>query len=228
MAPPTLTGTPADLITYQRELVRTHDYIPLGRITKIAIAPSADWFPPANDPVIAKFGRLMQFHSSRLLPIAQSRDLTQLLVPAPMFCKQDRSVGLPDWPDPGWRAEPWTNAEQGYDNEGKPLMRDGKQYHEPRPLEKDQVRMLPQRLEDRCERPNGRLGKLEGTNFLVFQPVINVVFQPEKDRQLQAQNWVIEAQFDPGTQTHMSLLVDPQTGETIFFGGRYDLVANEG
>jgi len=209
--PPTLTGTPADLITYQRELVRTHQFEPLGRINKIAIAPSDQW-APIDDPIIRKWGRLMEFRS-QWLPLAQSADRTMLLIPAPMMDKSGR-IGLPDLPDPTWRPDPWTPEES--------------QGLKERPFEKDLARMIPQRLEDRAERPNGRLGKLEGTNFLVFQPVINIVFQAEKDRQLVAQMWTIQAQYDPGTRTHMALLVDPRTGESLFFGGRYDIAANEG
>jgi len=220
-----LTGTPADLITYQRELIRTHNYIPLGRMNKIAIAPSRDWTPPPNDPYIARYGRLFEFRH-QWLPIAQSQDMTQLLITAPL-CDRSGRVGLPDLPDPSWRAEPWTPAEQGYKSDGSMLLDgQGKQRFEPRPAEKDQARMIPQRLEDRAE-GNGRK-KLEGTNFLVFQPVLKIVFQPERDRQLQAQAWIIEAQHDPSTQTHMALLMDPATGESLFFGGRYDIIANEG
>src|SRR5207302_10187547 len=87
----------------------------------------------------------------------------------------------------------------------------------------------PQTLEARADRgPSGGLAKPEGTNFLVFRPVINIVYQPERDRQLVAQMWKIEAGYDPATDTEMTLLVDPSTGETLFYGGRYDIVANEG
>jgi hypothetical protein len=224
---PSLTGTPADLIAYQRELVRTHKYLPLGRMNKIAIAPSRDWTPPQGDPYIARYGRLFELRD-QWLPLAQSEDMTQLLVPAPMRNRSGR-VGLPDLPDPSWRAEPWTSEELGYDLDGKMLTdAAGKQRSVERPIEKDTPRMISQRLEDRAERPGGRLGKLEGTNFLVFQPVITIAFQPERDRQLQAQMWLIQAAYDNATGTNVSLLVDPATGETLFFGGRYDIIANEG
>jgi hypothetical protein len=88
--------------------------------------------------------------------------------------------------------------------------------------------MIPQRLEDRCEMPNGRIGVVEGTNFLIFQPVLRIAFQPELDRQLVAAVWTIECVYDPATQTSMCLLVDRQTGEAHFFGGRYDIIRTEG
>lgn len=224
---PTLTGTPADLITYQRELVRTKNYFPLGRMKKVVFGLSSNWAPPADDPFIQKFERVIDLRS-RWLPLGQSYDRTQLLVPAPLV---DRSgfVGLPDVPDPNWKAEPWTPEERGYRPDGSMITdSSGRQVIKPRPTEKDTPRMVPQRLEDRCERPGGRLGYLEGTNFLVFQPVIGIVFQPEKDNQLQAQWWTIETKHDPATSTDMAMLIDPKTGETLFFGGRYDIVANEG
>jgi len=211
MAP--LTATPADLITYQRELVRTRNYLPLGRINKIAIAPSKSWVPLPNDPVIARWGRFMDLRS-QWLPLAKSREGSLLVVPAPMMDRRG-NIGLPDVPDPSWRPRPWTDEEIS-----------GKVH---RPMEEDMARMVPQRLEDRAERgANGGLGKLEGSNFLVFQPVISILFQPERDAQLQAQMWEIQAGHDSVTRTDMALLVDPQTGETLFFGGRWDISANEG
>jgi len=209
---PVLTGTPKDLITYQRELVRTGKYIPLGRINKIAIQPSRDWQP--SEEYIARYQRplrVLEFRN-QWLPLAQSLDATQLLVPAPMM-NREGIVGLPDIPDPSWRPEPWSEEE----TTGAIA----------RPFEKDVARMVNQNLFELCDKGPG--ARLEGTNFMVFQPVLNIVFQPERERQLQAQMWVIQALPDPATPSHplMALLVDPQTGETIFFGGRYDIVANE-
>jgi hypothetical protein len=181
-------------------------------MNKIAIAPSRDWTPPPGDPYIARYGRLFEFRS-QWLPIAQTHDQTNLLVPAALR-NSTGGVGLPDLPDPTWRADAWSDDEV----QGKVT----------RPIEKDMARMIPQRLEDRAERPNGKLGYLEGTNFLVFQPVYSIAFQPERDRQLQAQVWLIKAEYDEATQTNMALLVDPSTGEMLFFGGRYDIIANEG
>ncbi|TMI88362.1 MAG: hypothetical protein E6H00_13085 [Bacillati bacterium ANGP1] len=210
---PSLTGTPADLITYMREKIRTHDYEPMGRISEIAIAPSRHWNPDPGDPLVMKWGRLMRFRN-QWLPLAQTFDRTVLLAPAPMMDKSGR-IGLPDLPDPTWRPDPWTEEETA----GTAV----------RPIEKDMARMVPQTLEARADRgPSGGLAKPEGTNFLVFRPVINIVYQPERDRQLVAQMWKIEAGYDPATDTEMTLLVDPSTGETLFYGGRYDIVANEG
>ena len=227
---PTLTNTPADLITWQREIVRTKQYLPLGRMKKLVFGLSTTWTPPENDPFITKFERVIDLRE-RWLPLAQSFDRTQLLVPGLLVDRSGR-VSLPDVPDPNWKPDPWTPEERGYRTDGSMIKdKSGKQIVKPRPIEKDTPRMLPQRLEDRCERrPDGVPLLLEGTNFLVFQPVIGIVFQPEKDSQLQAQWWTIVPNPDTSTNParHMALLVDPTTGETLFFGGRYDIVANEG
>jgi hypothetical protein len=212
---PALTGTPADLITYMREKIRTHDFEPLGRITEIAIAgDAARWVNPnPADPILSRWGRLMRFRNQPL-GLAQTLDRTCLLPIGPI-ASPSGALGLPDLPDPRWTPPAWTKEE----TEGTVE----------RPIEKDQPRMIPQRLEDRADRgPNGGLGRLEGTNFLVFSPVINVTFQAEQDRKLVAQMWQIIGQHDPATQTHLTLLVDAATGEALFYGGRYDILANEG
>lgn len=215
--PPTLTGTPADLIQFCRDLVRTKQCIPLGRVKQIAIGPSGDYTPPENDPLIQKWGRLMQFGSDRMLPIAESLDHSILLAMAPMV-QRDGTVGLPDWPDPNWKPEPWTAEEsQGHYEHGKYVERTARD-----PL-KDRRPMIPQRIQDRAETRDGRLGVVEGTNFLVFQPVLRMVFQPEKDGALQGKTGQIDCHFSPQDSRHMTLLVDQKTGETIFFGGQYEV-----
>jgi hypothetical protein len=242
----TLTGTPADQISYQNELIRTKNYTALGRANKIAIGPSGDWAPPqfGVDPFIDRFGRLIDLRS-RFLPIAMSPDRTILLITAPLL-HRDGTVGLPDVPDPTWKPGVWTPEETGYDKDGRPL--NARYPGQPagwtppapgeirrteihRDLAKDTPRMLPQRLEDRCEKPGGRIGVVEGTNFLVFQPVEKIAYQPEIIQdgrpQLQAAMWLIECSFDQSTQTHACLLVDAKTGEAHFFGGRYDIVPTE-
>jgi hypothetical protein len=223
----TLTGTPADLITYQNELIRTKNYSPLGRMNKIAIGPSSRWKPVLTDPFIAKFGRLIDLRN-RWLPIAASPDRSMLLVTAPLMARSIHTdeliVGLPDVPDPTGKPMPWTSDEvQGI---------------VPRDSAKDVPAMLPQRLEDRCElADNGTPGALEGTNFLIFQPVLVIAYQPEIIQdgrsQLQAAMWTIRCIDDNGellldaNGQHATLLIDPRTGKTHFFGGQYNIVPTE-
>lgn len=222
-----LTGTPADLIGYQNDMVRTKKYLPIGRINKIAIGPTPGWKGAGDDPFMLKFGRLIDLRN-RFLPIAESMDSTMLLITAPLLAKSAADgqfhVALPDVPDPSYRAPVYTPEETGYRADGSPL--NPKYPGQPAgwspkhkieaTLQDRQAPMLPQRLEDRAE------GWLEGTNFLVFSPVLKLAFQPELNGQMQAAMDTIECLFDMATKTYMTLLVDPKTGESHFYGGRYE------
>jgi hypothetical protein len=199
----TALQTPADLIAYQRELVRTGKYIPLGRMNKIAIGPSDAWPGPMGDPYMMRYGRLIDLRD-RLLPIAQAG--SEVLVTAPMVMPDGR-VGLPDVPQPDWDPPAWTEEEIT-----RKVIR---------PAEKSTPPTLEQRLSDRCEWYQGQPGVLEGTNFFVFQPVLNVAFQPEIKNRLSGRVWIIE--FFPLNGIHAAFLVDRSTGECFFHGGRYDI-----
>lgn len=245
----TLTGTPADLISYQNELIRTKNYTPLGRANKIAIGPSRDWNAAdyTHDPFIQKFGRLIDLRN-RWLPLAMSPDRSMLLVTAPLVARSIETgeilVGLPDVPDPNAKAIGWSHEDMGYRLDGSPL--NEKYPGQPKDWTPEKGRvdltvkatpMIPQRLEDRAEHPNGRLGVLEGTNFLVFQPVLNIAYQPEIIQdgapKLQAAVWIITCMGPDGSLQldeqgrNAVLLVDPRTGEAHFMGGRYDIVPTE-
>ena len=244
-----LSMTPADILKYQSDLVRTGKYISLGRMQKIAIGPTAGYIPPPADPYIRKFGRLIDLRD-QFLPIAQSPDRMMLVVPAPLVNRASGRVQLPDVPDPGWTPAAITKQEQ----EGQEItesvaearlkecedkgdlrtaamwrsaldsVKAGRQVRMPydRPIEKDLARMIPQRLEDRTNE------LLEGTNFLVFSPVLSVTFQPEIDKRLVADAWIITFGHNPTDRTDASLLVDRHTGETHFFGGLYDISGPSG
>ncbi|MGH8135066.1 MAG: hypothetical protein ACRER4_01865 [Steroidobacteraceae bacterium] len=201
----TLTMTPADVLEYQRELVRTHDYLPVGRMQKISIGYNAGYQPPPADPYIQKFGRMIELRD-RFLPLAQSRDRSQLLVTAPLPIENGRVV-LPDLPDPTWKPEEWSNDEVTGVSA--------------RDAAKDQVRMVPQRLEDRSSE------RLQGTNMLVFQPVIRLAFQPELENRLQSTAWTAECRPDSSGKG-TALLVDMKTGECFFFGGRFEFSGGRG
>lgn len=221
----TLTMTPADILKYQSDLVRTGKCLPLGRMNKIAIGPSDDFRQAPADAFIAKYGRLIDFRD-RFLPISQSLDHGMILVTAPMLGRDGR-VGLPDVPDPAWMAPPRSKEEI----EGIERVHNGHKYRVS-PGDKDpytreivpgldssryQAQMLPQRLEDRTD------VLLEGTNFLVFSPVLYITFQPELAGELAGTVWTIDCLPNPADRTLMTLLVDRQTGETHFFGGRFDI-----
>lgn len=214
----TATMSAADILKYQNDCVRTGDLEFLGRLQKIAIGPVAGYVPPPNDPIIAKFGRFIELRGS-FLPIGQTKDRSMLLVTAPLVDKVTGFVTLPDLPDPNWVPPPPSKEEV----EGKQVWDQASQRMVtkfPESSPRQNVRMVPQRLEDRAE------GRLEGTNFLIFSPVLRITFQPEINRRLVGDAWVIECKFDNATRTHMALLVDQKTGETHFFGGAYEILGN--
>lgn len=207
----------AGILKFQSDLIRTGDYLPLGKMQKIAIGPNAAYIAPVNDPIIAKFGRFIELRN-RPLPLAQSRDRSMLIVPALL---QDASgrVELPALPDPGWTPPPPSQE----DIEGVEMVDTvtGRKWREPaKTSARDNVPMLPQRLEDRAE------GRLEKTNFLVFSPVIGISFQPEIEKRMVGDAWLIECRFNPVDRTHMAMLVDQATGAVHFYGGQFEILGS--
>ncbi|HXU18971.1 MAG TPA: hypothetical protein VN788_00150 [Verrucomicrobiae bacterium] len=200
-----LTRTAADELSYQNQLVRTGQQEYIGTIVSIAVGDDADYERPIGDPLIDRWGRLMQF-GNLALPLSQSLDHSCLLVPGPLR-RSDGVVDLPDWKDPLWRASNWSADEA----EGR-VLRDPK---------KDIAPLIPQRLADRTSR------MLENSNFLVFQPVLYVVVRPELEGEMLSTFWKIICGPRGSDGTQMSFLVDRATGESHFFGGRYEIVAIE-
>jgi len=214
----TLTSTPADELKYQNELVRTGNYLPLGRMRMISIEPNANCPPLSTwDPVMKKWGRLIQFRD-QVLPIAQSRDRSMILITAPLLNAQGR-VALPDVPVPDWTAPPPTKEEI----EGREVKdpSTGKIHREPVQRKNVDAPMIPQSLRDRAD------GFVEGTYIYHFSPVTRIMFQPEFDNQMLGTFWKIicTPRFD-GTQ--VTFLVDKKTGEAHFFGGCYEIVRAAG
>jgi hypothetical protein len=212
----TATMDAAGILKYQSDLIRTGQYMPLGKMQKIAIGPNAAYTPPANDPIIAKVGRFIELRD-RPLPLAQTQDRSMLIVPGLLLAKDNR-VALPDLPDPNWTAPPPSKEEIEGIEVTDPVT--GKKHTEfpkgnsPRM----NVPMLPQRLEDRAE------GRLEKTNFLVFSPVVGITFQPEIANRMVGDAWLINCSYNPADRTYMALLVDVKTGEVHFFGGLFEIL----
>lgn len=233
-----MTGTPADLLKYQSNLVRTGRFEPLGRIMKLSIGDSKDYTAPVNDNFLQRFGRFMDFRRC-MLPIALSLDNSQLLVTAPLLraqcpkcntqfpsggagahicpqCLQSFAAvpvaDLPDVPDPLWSPAPPSEDEVT----GRVPMNPAR-IHPP---------LIAQRLLDRCERKDGGPALLEGTNFLVFQPVVRVAYQAENKGSLVAAAGLITCMAGAGGM-QTAFLVDRTTGEAHFFGGKF-LIAQRG
>jgi hypothetical protein len=201
MATKALSMTPADELEYQNELVRTANFVALGRMNKISIGPCQGYEPPPDDKYIKKYGRFIELRD-KFLPIAQGPDRSIILVTAPMPVVNGRAM-LPDLPDPSWAAEPWTEEE----STGKAE----------RPISKDKPRMIPQLLKDRTNE------MLEGTQFYVFRPVVRLAFQPELNNRLIGDAWIINFKPNPANGSLCTLLVHRLTGECHFLGGLPDI-----
>lgn len=234
---PNLTMSPADLLQYRRDLVRTQKFLSLGRIRTIAIGPTAGYTPPPNDPYISGFGAQPQRNargrmidlSGQWLPIGQDTNTGMILITAPLR-RADGYVGLPDLVDPLWRAADYTEEEAANPDCSENCLipfdwKDGKKVphkHIRLRAGKDKPRMIPQRLEDRTNEV------LDGTNFMVFQPVERITYQPEDlkngERSFKPSEWRIRFTTD-GSGMKCAFLVDYNaktgkgTGECHFFGG---------
>lgn len=233
-----IAGTPADLLKYQSNLVRTGRFEPLGRMMKLSVGDSKDYTAPAGDNFLQRFGRFMDFRRC-MLPIALSLDNSQLLVTAPLLraqcpkcsaqfpsggagahvcpqCLQSFATtpvaDLPDVPDPLWSpAAPSDDEVTGRV-----------------PMNPARIRppLIAQRLLDRCERKDGSPALLEGTNFLVFQPVVRIAYQAESNGSLVASAGLITCMAGAGGM-QTAFLVDRTTGEAHFFGGKF-VIAQRG
>jgi len=200
-----ITGTAIDLLQYQNDLVRTQKYIPRGRIQKIAIGPSSNWRPRTECPFIKKFGRLIDFRGP-FLPIGEAPDGSALIT-APLW-KHEWGVGLPEVPDPSWAPGAYTPEEVTFKVARDPA--------------KDRVRTVKQLLEDRCEQDDsGHPVLLEKTDFLVFQPVLTISYQPEFEGRVLPTVWRVACLPDR-SGTWPALLVDYKTGEAHLYAGRYE------
>jgi hypothetical protein len=214
----TIDTTPAGILAFQSECIRTGNLESLGRMQKIAIGPNASYVAPPNpDPVLAKFGRFIELRD-KPLPLAQTRDRSMLLVPGVLLDSTGR-VSLPDLPDPNWIAPPPTQEEiEGVQVFDQTLQRMVTKF--PTDSPRSHPRMIPQSLLDRAE------SRLQGTNYLVFSPVIGITFQPEINKRMVGDAWLIDCRFNHADRTSMALLIDEKTGEIHFFGGCYEILGS--
>jgi len=198
--------TDADILKYQRDLRRTKSYVPLGRMMQIAIGPSAFWDPAKHmgDPILSKIGRFIELRNQPL-PIAVVAGM--ILVCSDLRRQPDGKPGFPDLPDPNWKPTPWTEEEAT----GRAV----------RDASKNSAPLIRQSMTDRCEEWKGQPAVMTDTNFLIFQPVEVVTFQPEKDNEMQPE--VFKLHFSPLEGRHCSFLVDHITGECHFLGGTFEV-----
>jgi hypothetical protein len=214
---PAANATLPDILKYQKTLAETKTYEYLGLMKRIVLEAEAGARTQAAN-VTSKLGHCLEWYDQRhpkggtirnYLPIAQSIGGGMILCLEPML-KRDLigrltpgAVGLPDMPDPSWKPR---NARTEEIQTGK--------------FDDDftQPPMIAQDLNQLTDKI------IAQTEILVFQPVAQVLFQPEINRQLQATYWTLLFSFDPATNTHPAFLVDRKSGECAFYGGKHQLV----
>lgn len=102
---------------------------------------------------------------------------------------------LPAMPDPNWKP----SKPPEFGPNGKIIY--------------DTPTLLPQPYEQFAK------GKLKGTNLLVFEPVMQILVHPEGIETY----WIVNCEADPGTGTHMALLIDQETRAGYFYGGLWNV-----
>jgi hypothetical protein len=204
-----LTAPPADvpaLLKYQNDCLRQGRYTVLGGIQRIVLERTEKtWIPTdleedlKSDPagISIEF-----FEQENWLPVAQVEAAGQqsfLLPLAPAINKRTGYAGFPDKPDRHWvpSGPPVTQK----DSLGQFKM----------------VRQAPKMNEQPMQ--NFSCGIVRGTNLAIYERVAQILVKavgiPE--------TWILRCSNDPSTGTHMAFLVDRQTGEAHFYGGRYDI-----
>lgn len=189
-----------DILKYQLECVRTGQFEYLGKIKCIVLEAAAGANLPAA-AVTNRVGLRLDFYNEGPA-LAQTLDRSQLLFVSPIV-RADGRAGLPDIPDPDWKPPIFTPTQ---------AMIEGKEAYPAAPV----APMIPQRLEERAT------GLLKGTNFLVFEPVAQVLIHPEGI----ADYWLIEGRAHQGTGTHLALIVDRVTGQAHFYGGMFRILGH--
>lgn len=219
---PGLAAGLAEWLAYADKLVETGQFEYLGK-AKVIVVEAAKGAAVPGLAETTKVGVRLDWRNDDSVPgriqenfirIGQSFD-RRLLVALDPVVRRDGKVGLPDIPDPGWHP-------------GQPgrLIKSGKLKGKYEATE-DEVNawdpgrppMIEQRLRDRAT------GFVDGTKMLCFQPVHQVMFQPEIGGALQATYWTVECGHDPANRTQMAFLVDTETGRAYFYGGRFQLNA---
>lgn len=205
----------AEWLAYADDLVRTQQYEYLGKGKVIVIEAAKG----ANVPGLAettKVGVRLDWRNDDSVPgrtkeyflrIAQSFDRRLLLALDPVV-RHDGKIGLPDIPDPAWKP-----GQPGHLVEGKYVSTE----EEVNSWNPGRPPMIRQDLADRAS------GYVNGTRLMVFQPVHQIMFQPEIGGQLQPTYWSIECGHDPANRTQMAFLVNADDGRAYFYGGRFVL-----
>jgi hypothetical protein len=216
-----VTNSPASTFDWQREQIRERKFEQLGYVWKIVLEASHGAAVPQSS-VAQSIGCALEFYGYgnmlgqvKYPRVAQSYDRSTLLMldPVRKLAVEDRrivdqGVGLPDIPDPTWVPRPPTAEEL---TSTVPLQ---------------QARMIPQHLyeENEAHEPTGRArGVWKGSRYLVFGPVVQILIRPIQADRMLDEGWILQCGVDPATGKHMELLIHQDTGEAMFYGGKFQI-----
>jgi hypothetical protein len=191
---------PFEVMKWQNDVIRKKQYEFLGLMWKIVIEASAGANVPGKTETDVE-GVSLDFMGEK---IAVAQSAGELLILSPFIRRSDGRVGLPDKPDPTWvpGAPRWSDADDPKFDRNHPK---GKLIH-------DQPRMLPQTL-----RTRGAKALNGAPHILVIEPVYQVLVMLEGV----AEGVIVQCATDPATGTHKALVVNENTGEAHFYGGRH-------
>ena len=222
LARPGLAATLEEIFKYQNQLVDTGNYEFLGRMKRIVLEAEQDARTQAPG-ITSKIGHVLEWYNQphprggmiqNYVPIAQSRDHKMVLALEPIL-KRDLmgrltpEVGLPNMPDPSWKPQSPKNTKEA-EEWARLAAAEGRNVSDPTMIAQD-LNQLTQKM-------------LQGSEYLVFQPVVQVLFQPVVGDALQATYWTLLFSYDPASKTYPAFLVDRKTGEAHFYGGKYEIV----
>jgi hypothetical protein len=215
---PGLAASLEDIFNFQRRCVAdARNYEFLGRMKKIVLEAEAGT-PTQGPAVTSKIGHVLEWYNtprpqggvvSNYLPIGQTWDRKMVLA-LEFVLKRDNAgrltpeVGLPDMPDPSWRPSDIPNTEEAE-----------------RMAASGQLGIGPPMIAQDLNRLTDKI--IRGSEYLVFQPVSQVLFQLAIGGELRAEYSTLLFSYDPVTGTHPTFCVDRRTGEAHFYGGRYTL-----
>ncbi len=211
-----LTSSPVDFLAWQDEQIRTGQYDLMGRVWVIVLEAAKGAAVPEKK-VADKLGVRLEFYGYDgqtgvpLMPqIAVTKDKSTLLLLDPIR-RQDGVVDLPDIPDPTW-TPPLPKKEEICFDPSKQKNDKTKAYKPPKPG------MVSQSLAQRAR------AQVRGTRYLVLGPVMQILVRPDGI----PEGWILQCGGDLRSGHEMELVVNQDSGQAFFYGGRYQITRPNG
>jgi hypothetical protein len=211
-APAVMTAAPvsvADILKFQNDAMRMRNYVFIGWVQRIVLEVTEKMYIPPeifedlkSDPM----GPCIEFMGQEnWLPVGQieAAGMQSMLLPLAPVKRKDGRVGFPDKPDRHWVPSTGPKSIPVKDPETGQVVRYKMEHEAPR--------MQEQPLR------NFSTGILRDSNLIVYERVAQILVKAQGI----AEGWIIKCGLDPATGTHMTFLLDHQTGESHFYGGLY-------